>query len=120
MLADNDAVAASQKLMANVPESMHIPITQSANPKRLRLLELQGSLALSSESVPLRLCELHDTTLYIGNHRLEGKVTALKKPLVVIRRGKGLEVQCVVREKIVFAGRPEHIVSDANRAAFAK
>eukprot|EP01112_Ceratiomyxa_fruticulosa_P017578 TRINITY_DN5499_c0_g1_i1.p1 TRINITY_DN5499_c0_g1~~TRINITY_DN5499_c0_g1_i1.p1 ORF type:complete len:131 (-),score=38.08 TRINITY_DN5499_c0_g1_i1:77-469(-) len=102
------------------------------------ILEIQGSLEVSDaenvdelEAGVLTLTGNSNATLMIGASMLEGKVTPLKKPLVVMKK-KGVdqieymdegdsekdssnsteyEVVGIVKEKIIFKTRPKFIVT---------
>ena len=58
--------------------------------------------------------------MMIGNYLLTGHVVQVKKPLVVLKKNKlvdndgktasNLEINAVIRKKIIFKDRPRHIV----------
>lgn len=60
-------------------------------------------------------------TLTVGYHEVEGKLTALKKPLVVLRRAQAdgagehaaYEAVGVIRKKFNFKNRPKALISAA-------
>ncbi|KMS64809.1 hypothetical protein BVRB_042440, partial [Beta vulgaris subsp. vulgaris] len=57
-------------------------------------------------------------TLLIGNHRLEGKIEELKKPLAVAKfgesddRGRTVEVVGLITRRILFKSRPRTLVQN--------
>lgn len=74
------------------------------------MLELQGKIEIYDYKTPLGELELNDdgnAKLYIGNHCLKGKQVKLKKPFVMF--DKDFRVQSVIRQKILFDSRPEHV-----------
>jgi hypothetical protein len=83
----------------------------------LFLVEIQGKIELLSTD--LRLGELgfedNEPRLMIGNHIIQGKRVVLKNPILVVEKGesdKGKVLNCrrIIREKLLFNSRPEHII----------
>ncbi|KAK3276727.1 hypothetical protein CYMTET_15222 [Cymbomonas tetramitiformis] len=101
------------------------------------MIELQGELDLQDSSVDLKnlevgtFCQDDNVTakLTIGYHQLDGNVTKLKKPQVILKSSRsegkvadapepqntmsceGFDVLGVIRHKIVFKHRPKALIS---------
>lgn len=106
-----------QKAPRTIGLQMKITVESSNLDERIEdrkyIIELQGKIKTTTLSSDLRIGELlyNPPRLYIGNHILQGKIETMKKPLVLMEKNAdGLKVLQVIREKIVFNNRPEHIV----------
>lgn len=118
------------QIFAKLPDSV-------SEPPAWALVELQGDLeSRSATSLAGQLIgDLHFTrqgapVLIVGHHILWGKVAALEKPLLVMRKREavtpsdsdGMEtdtepesryhVQAIVRNKILFRSRPKPIIAN--------
>ena len=103
--------------------SMRIPILVSINLGQdipeWAIIELQGQIiarkgSFEDETIGPLSIENDLATLIIGNHKLNGKVHKLKKPLAVVHRGttEGLPIIAVIRHKVVFPDRPQILFSN--------
>ncbi|ORY07819.1 hypothetical protein K493DRAFT_310035 [Basidiobolus meristosporus CBS 931.73] len=101
--------------------------------REMILFELQGSLETSLED--LKSVKMGDITynshgdpiLYIGNHKIEGSITKLRKPLALIKKldkeklsdisiadTDHLEYRMVtlIKQKYVFKARPDPVIAE--------
>ena len=93
-----------------------IYISGSKEFSELVLLELQGSIEFLSDDLNIGSLSWKDEipTLVIGHHRLTGKVVYLTKPIYVLKKEKdplGFNIVSIVKKKIQFKNRPEHLMS---------
>ena len=84
------------------------------NNKNLYLIEIQGKLELLGND--LRIGELgfldQVPILTVGNHIIQGQRIKLKNPFLVMEKHKKQSLHCstVIREKLIFSSRPEHVI----------
>ena len=74
------------------------------------MIELQGKIEIYNPNTSLGELVQDDSgeyRLYIGNHCLKGSKVTLKRPFLMM--SKDFCVQTVIREKILFESRPEHV-----------
>ncbi|CAO1624093.1 unnamed protein product [Sympodiomycopsis kandeliae] len=111
-----------------ITHSPSSPLTILSPNGELLLIELQGSIELSTsssvadeEGVLIGEVSFHQdakkVTLLLSHHKLEGHIVNLVKPLAVLkkekdtsRQGTQYDVMCIVRKKILFSKRPEPVV----------
>jgi hypothetical protein len=95
---------------------MPIAITRNHG-KNVFLIELQGTIELLGTDLHVGEIGFDNQVpfLTIGNHIIQGQRVKLKNPMLVMEKEKEkdqLRLNCVkvVREKLLFKSRPEHVI----------
>uniref|UniRef100_A0A0N4UEV5 Ctf8 n=1 Tax=Dracunculus medinensis TaxID=318479 RepID=A0A0N4UEV5_DRAME len=85
--------------------------------KEWTMIELQGSLESSSElsgqTIGILTWEIDKAYFLIGHHILEGKLTKLEKPFIVLSKNEQTycnNITAIIRKKILFRMRPKPVV----------
>ncbi|KAI7869767.1 hypothetical protein BDF14DRAFT_1722358 [Spinellus fusiger] len=115
-------------------------LTDSKSRQELVYLDFQGSFT-SEEGDELKNVSIGDITvkddtavIKVGHHRLEGKRVRLTKPLAVMKKQTGGEMNmedpksptvayetvCLLREKYIFSLRPSLLVQEVHRGPVKK
>jgi hypothetical protein len=84
------------------------------------LIEIQGKIQLLSTDLTIGELGFNskEPFLTIGNHIISGHSVSLKKPILVLEKHKlkdqrVLHCKRIIREKLVFQSRPEHIIDQS-------